>query len=179
MDCTHANSLFSGYLDAELSEAQAAPLRQHLMDCAACRARVQADKALSAWFVPESAVEVPPGFAARVTRRAFAGDLGRDLEARPRLQGLAATGRDSSLNRFLLQATAIAAGLLVVLAIGLGRWGRSGGPQGGFGTGGELDADDLNRTEALQRLEELNRSEEDALREPVEEQEGQVPLEGE
>jgi anti-sigma factor RsiW len=153
MDCKHAIALIPGYIDAELSEAQAAPLRQHLMDCAECRSRVQAEKALSSWFVPEPALVVPPGFAARVTRRAFAGDLGREFTSRGEER------REAGTQRFLLQITAIAAGLLIALSIGLSRGGRFGAPSG---TGSELSADDLTRDEALQRLEALNRLEAEA-----------------
>ena len=73
IECSEAQALVAGYLDEELSEAQAAPLRQHLLDCHACRHLVAEDKALRAWFVQESEPEVPAGFAARVAQAAFAG----------------------------------------------------------------------------------------------------------
>lgn len=76
MNCQDATQLVPSYLDEELSEAQAAPFRSHLMSCPPCRAEVQDLKSIRAWFVPPPEVSVPEGFAARVARRAFAGDPG-------------------------------------------------------------------------------------------------------
>jgi anti-sigma factor RsiW len=109
--CDDARPLVPGYLDAELSEAQAAPLRTHLLDCPACREIAKEGKAFQRWFEYEPApVSVPSGFAARVARRAFAGDPGL-LVPEP------STVRRRSLLPFLLVATAVAAALLFVLAI--------------------------------------------------------------
>ena len=69
MNCTDAKPLIPSYLDGELTEPQAGPLRQHLLDCADCRARTQSEKALTGWFVEGPPVEVPAGFATRVARR--------------------------------------------------------------------------------------------------------------
>ena len=35
--CDNASSLVQSYMDSELTEAQAAPLREHFLDCPACR----------------------------------------------------------------------------------------------------------------------------------------------
>ena len=45
--------------------------------------RFQEEKSFQSWFVPSEAVAVPEGFAARVARRAFAGDSGVLVPARP------------------------------------------------------------------------------------------------
>ncbi len=120
MSCDNARSLVPSYLDGELSEAQAAPLRGHLFDCPACRELAKDGRALERWFeaaLEVRAVEVPPGFAARVARRAFAGDPGRCPElAEP--AGLRPAG---TLLSFLLGACAVAAGLLLVLALAIQR----------------------------------------------------------
>lgn len=73
MDCNDARPLVPSYLDAELSEAQAGPLRKHLLACQACRASAQTGKNLKRWFAATEPVAVPRDFAARVTRMAFAG----------------------------------------------------------------------------------------------------------
>ncbi|TAJ16410.1 MAG: zf-HC2 domain-containing protein, partial [Planctomycetota bacterium] len=67
LGCAAALELVPGYLDEELSEEQAAPLRRHLLACHACREHAQAERALHRWFVPSAPVAVPEGFAARVT----------------------------------------------------------------------------------------------------------------
>ncbi|MEZ6017616.1 MAG: zf-HC2 domain-containing protein [Planctomycetota bacterium] len=74
MDCDRSKALVSVYLDGELSEELAAPLRRHLLDCAACRAFRDEAQAMSGWFVPGPEVGAPAGFAARVARRAFVGE---------------------------------------------------------------------------------------------------------
>lgn len=83
MNCNDAHPLIPSYLDGELSEAQAGPLRKHLLACQTCRTGAQSDKNLKRWFVASAAVPVPRDFAARVARRAFAGDRG--LETMPAL----------------------------------------------------------------------------------------------
>ena len=112
MICKESLALIPGYLDGELSDAQAAPLRQHLIDCQPCRKAASGGKSLKRWFEhdPGADVEVPIGFAARVARRAFAGDTGEapiaaDAEAAP-----------APILRFLLGITAAAAALLLVLS---------------------------------------------------------------
>lgn len=123
--CEDARPLVPAYLDGEVSEAQAGLLRKHLLSCRDCRSTAQDGKALKRWFEPlatssESApVEVPPGFAARVARRAFAGDAGEQhgigLEAGA---PSSADSRDSVL-RLVLNLTALAAGIMLVLSIAL------------------------------------------------------------
>jgi anti-sigma factor RsiW len=114
--CEAARALVPSYLDGELSEAQASPLRAHLLDCPACRETAKEGKALSRWFVAESeVVTVPAGFAARVARRAFAGDPGLLVPEPPPLAPRRA------LLPFLLAATAVAAAALLALALALKR----------------------------------------------------------
>src|SRR5262245_16363421 len=77
--CTDARPLIPAWADGELSEAQAAPLRAHLLGCRDCRGSTQDLRALHLWFdagAVDGSSLVPPGFAARVARRAFAGDRG-------------------------------------------------------------------------------------------------------
>ena len=113
--CDNAGSLVQGYLDGELTEAQAAPLREHLLDCPGCRELAKGGRTLRRWFQEarevhqdaDAGVPVPDGFASRVARRAFAGDPGL----------LIPEPRRASLMPFLLAATAVAAGLLLVLSI--------------------------------------------------------------
>jgi len=73
MDCNDARPLVPSYLDGELSEAQAGPLRKHLLACQACRASAQRAKNLTRWFAATEPIAVPRDFAARVARMAFAG----------------------------------------------------------------------------------------------------------
>ena len=63
-DCKLFRPLIPGYLDGELSEDQASPLRKHLMDCRSCRTATQGEKALKGWFVAAEAINVPQGLAA-------------------------------------------------------------------------------------------------------------------
>lgn len=118
MNCKECLPLIPSYLDEELSEAQAAPLRQHLMDCQQCRMGLSGEKAFRRWFEHEPVVEVavPAGFAQRVARRAFAGDLAsgdrddaRTGQERERLE--------TPLLRFALMATAVAAGILLAVSM--------------------------------------------------------------
>ena len=76
MQCDVVLALVPTYVDEEVRETVASSVRQHLMDCASCRGAVQEETALRQWFVPTEEVEIPEGFAARVARRAFAGDEG-------------------------------------------------------------------------------------------------------
>jgi anti-sigma factor RsiW len=115
--CDDARPLVPSYLDGELSEAQASPLRAHLLDCPACRESAKEGKSLRRWFEFEPApVSVPAGFAARVARRAFAGDPGL-LVPEPPVVGRARR----PLLPFLLVVTAVAAALLMVLAAAIQR----------------------------------------------------------
>ena len=115
MECIEARPLIPSYLDGELSEAQARPLRKHLLDCPECRSGAQGEKYLKRWFVQEEPVLVPRDFAARVARRAFAGDSGERFGAVPAAAAFEAP-RDSYL-RFILQVTSIAAVVLIFLVL--------------------------------------------------------------
>ncbi len=110
--CESARALVPSFLDGELSEAQSSPLRTHLLDCPSCREVAKQERALKRWFQEPATVEIPLGFAARVARRAFAGDPGSswDAELQP------APRRHLS---FLLAACAVAAAILLVLALAI------------------------------------------------------------
>ena len=112
--CDHATGLVPAYLDGELSEAQAAPLREHLLACHGCREIAKEGKTLKRWFVADDAPAVPVGFASRVARRAFAGDLGE--VAAPALVEQEPEGK---LLPFILRLTAAAAAVLLILAAAL------------------------------------------------------------
>lgn len=116
MNCDRARPLVPLYLDGELSENQADELRPHLLSCPTCRAAMQADRALSAWFVPTAPVAVPDGFAARVARRAVAGDPGVLQPPSPVPAGL-----DTPILQFAFRALAVAAVVLIVFAVAIRR----------------------------------------------------------
>lgn len=143
MICKESLRLIPGYLDGELSEAQSAPLRQHLIDCPACRKAASGEKAFKRWFEPEApAVEVPVGFAARVVRRAFAGETGEAPAAE----------REAPILRFALRATAAAAMLLLVLSA----WVRSVQmAQGDIGAQTRARSAEVIRKEMMERQERL------------------------
>jgi anti-sigma factor RsiW len=156
MECQNAHPLIPSYLDGELTEAQAAPLRKHLLDCQPCRGSAQSDKNMKRWFVEPAAVAVPRDFASRVARRAFAGDRG-ERYSEPVVRGpvpLQAVGKADERNmRFVLTMTALAATVLLCFAIAIKSLSLP--------TGAELRADDqpsLSVDQALQRLDELNRT---------------------
>jgi hypothetical protein len=124
--CAEALPLVPSYLDGELSEARAGLLRKHLLDCSPCRTSAQDAKALSRWFAHSGRGELgarpefapPAGFAARVARRAFAGDVGvhpvlerEAVQAGPREGG--------KLLQFVLGLTAAAAAVMLVAAVAL------------------------------------------------------------
>jgi len=175
MDCKTATPLIGGYLDGELSDDQAAPLRQHLMDCPGCRGAVSEAKNMRAWFVSDEAFEVPSGFAERVTRRALAGDTGQEepfvlqpvqrQEAEQGPTGAAGAGEaeQGRLLNFVLQLTAIAAAVLFVVSLAMQSNTRP--------AGSELQAQDGSLGEALERL--------DALNEQADEEAGQQQADGE
>ena len=169
MRCDQALALIPSYLDGELQEAQAAPLRKHLLDCQGCRGGAQGEKNLKRWFQADAsgAGAIPQGFAARIARRAFAGDTGEpEIELLPaRSPGIsvaavparsAARGSEDPIYRFVLQATAAAA--LVVLALSLALRGQT------LPSGSKLQAADVRGEitveQALGRLDRLNQAEE-------------------
>jgi len=109
--CEDARPLIASYVDGELTEARAVPLRQHLLSCGACRVLVQDQKALKRWFAPRAAAEVPAGFAERVARRAFAGDRGVSTVPSN------ATSDPSRLESYLFRLASFAAAAAIVCAL--------------------------------------------------------------
>ena len=147
MKCEAVRPLIVGYLDDELSESQAAPVRQHLLDCSGCRNEMQSQTAHKSWFVPTEPIAVPDGFATRVSRRAFAGDKGLLVPA-PRQEIQRGEAR---ILQFVIQMTAVAAAILLILALGMK---FNAHPEGS-----ELRADSADLREALEVMERLNREE--------------------
>ena len=145
--CSAFQGLVPGYMDGELSEEQAAPLRKHLLSCPDCRSAAQDLGNVSHWFPAPPAVEIPAGFAARVARAAFAGET---EVARPALEREAASMPeavlDPSLRGFVLALTSIAATVLLCLALFMAQEEQPSGP--------ELSAEPI--PEALQELDRLN-----------------------
>ncbi|MBI5434969.1 MAG: zf-HC2 domain-containing protein [Planctomycetes bacterium] len=124
MTCNEALPLVWSYLDGELSEAQAAPLRKHLLECHGCRNSAQHGKTLKRWFVRSAADEVAPrGFAARVAQQAFAAHhAARAAEASEYDEvetsaGASGEREDGRVFAFVLRLTAIAAVALFVLSL--------------------------------------------------------------
>ncbi len=163
MNCNQATTLIGPYLDGELNEAQAGPLRRHLLACAGCRTGVQSHKDLQRWFVEAEPVVVPAGFAARVAQAAFAGES-RALPTVPALQPtpfVVAAGRaedrpraEGRLLRFVLGLTSVAAAatIMVVLSTRDNRLSEGAG----------LRADErprLTMDQAVEELEALQRAE--------------------
>jgi anti-sigma factor RsiW len=154
MRCQDAKPLVPSYLDGELSEAQAAPLRRHLLGCQPCRAEAQADKNLRRWFVATPAVTVPDGFAARVAQLAFAGAAeryGAETEPAPFAQEVE---RETPILRFVLRLTAVAAALALFLSVAIRSLELPSST--------ELRADDrpvMSLDEALEKLDDLERRE--------------------
>ena len=129
MPCVNARTLVQSYLDGELSEEQASPLRTHLFACRACREVAKDEKSLKSWFrvalAEAGAPHAPAGFAATVARRAFAFDAGLD-EPTHVLKPAARYGRGELLS-FLLAASAAAAAVLLACALALERDSRPSG----------------------------------------------------
>lgn len=153
MNCDNAQPLIPRYQDGELEEELAAPLRQHLLGCGACREDAKRETTLKRWFAAPAAMTAPPGFAAHVARRAFAGDGGFDplpeVELQPARDQARTDRPETPILPFVLRMTAAAAAILFVLAIGL-RW-RS------LPDTGALDAESL--TEVMEVIEALNEAE--------------------
>lgn len=161
--CEEARPLIPAWADGELSEAQAAPLREHLLACHECRNGMQGLRALKRWFVqPEAGALVPAGFAGRVARRAFAGDTGERFAAEPVPAAVGAGSVDEGgrLLQFVLRVTAAAALVAIAVAIGLQARELPGGSR--------LQADDVGLTteEILDELRQLNAAEEVRPEEP-------------
>ncbi|MCP3919509.1 MAG: zf-HC2 domain-containing protein [bacterium] len=160
MDCNRMRPLVPPYLDGELTEERAAPLRQHLLECSRCRNFAQSETALKSWFVDPGPVAVPAGFAARVARHAFSGEGPPGVSPSPSTEretaftggaDAAAKRPDAPLMHFLLQATAIAAALLIALSIGMH---RANVPE--ISNLRANDSESLERV--LEELDEMNRS---------------------
>ncbi len=149
MHCNESEALVPSYLDGELSEAQAGPLRKHLLACPACRSVAQEERALAGWFERPAPMTVPAGFAARVARRAFAGDTGSAPGWRaPGSEAGAAATSEGRLFSLVLHWTAAAAVVLVLLSIALRA--DEGTPRG------EVQADNASLEWALEGLDQLN-----------------------
>ena len=84
IQCEVVLALVPTFVDDEVTDGVGSTVRRHLMDCPACRKAVQEEQTLRQWFVASPEVEVPEGFAARVARRAFAGDVGLIPAVAPR-----------------------------------------------------------------------------------------------
>ena len=140
--CKRARTLIPGYLDGELSESQAGPLRKHLLSCPSCRAKAADLTNIKRWVhaaVPTGEIEVPMGFAARVAQAAFtdAGDalvLPAQAKLLPTLHAAVPTKRavpagesDGSIQPFVLGLTSVAAVLLLSLSFLLGLQGQPSG----------------------------------------------------
>ncbi|MEY2806444.1 MAG: anti-sigma factor family protein [Planctomycetia bacterium] len=164
MNCNHATTLIGPYLDGELNEAQAGPLRRHLLACAGCRTGVQAHKDLRRWFVEPEPVVVPAGFAARVAQAAFAGGSRAEPAAEvprdtPRVAAAAAPVEPAArgegrLLRFVLGLTSVAAAATIMIVL-FTRDNR-------LSEGAGLRADErprLTMDQAVEELEALQRAE--------------------
>jgi anti-sigma factor RsiW len=153
MKCNQAEPLIPSYLDGELSEAQAGPLRKHLLDCQPCRASAQGEKNLKRWFVPEEDVAIPRDFASRVARRAIAGDRGERFSpagviAAAEGNPFDARGEDPSLN-FVLQLTSLAAAVLIFLSLAIGSLKLP--------SGNKMQADSTREIKLERAIDELDR----------------------
>lgn len=160
MDCRQAEPLIPSYLDGELSEVRAAPLRRHLLDCQPCRAGAQGEKNLKRWFALAAASATPKGFAARVARRAFAGDTGEsqlpDMVLQPQFSPAIRAGEpEERIFQFVLGLTAAAALLVIALAVSMRSWNLPSGTSL-HATDGR---DQISVEDAIERLDRLNRAE--------------------
>ncbi len=166
MNCNDAHTLIGPYLDGELSETQAAPLRRHLLACVGCRTGVQEHKDLQRWFVEPAANAVPRGFAARVAQAAFApatpvAHAPQAVRAPSVLVPAAAPEQDNRLLRYVLTLTSVAAAatILVVLAARDNRLPDGDGLRA-------AERPQISMDTALERLEALQRAEAAQVRKP-------------
>ncbi len=160
--CNDARPMIPSYLDGELTEAQAAPLRKHLLECQPCRASAQDQKNVTRWFQvaksAEAAVPVPRDFAARVARRAFQGDSGT-LTSAPALPTVVKERSEARHLRLVLTLTAAAAAVVLIVSMAI--------RQMTLPSSQDLRADDKKDVvvplpEAIQELDRLNARERDA-----------------
>ena len=66
LNCENSHSLVPSYLDGQLPEAQAAPLRAHLIECPSCREVAKEGKSLKRWFNDDSTVYPGTDFFTRI-----------------------------------------------------------------------------------------------------------------
>lgn len=162
MRCDVVLALVPTYVDEEVATSVASSVRQHLMDCQACRGAVQEETSLRQWFVPTEEIEVPAGFAARVARRAFAGDEGRasvtlapetlaPVTLAPVTLTPTAPPEAGRLLSFSMGLVAVAAAAMIAVTLFIG-----GGPNPGAQ---DLRATDESLDKALDALVEENRAE--------------------
>ena len=122
MECIEARPLIPSYLDGELSEAQARPLRKHLLDCPECRSGAQGEKNLKRWFVQEEPV-APNGALGLQAQRPALAWLVSGPRSVPLVEGTHVAGRDPSAGilvesaqaswhhaRFIVAADSVGAG---------------------------------------------------------------------
>jgi hypothetical protein len=163
MRCDEALALIPSYLDGELKESQAAPLRRHLLDCQPCRGGAQGEKNVKRWFPAAHAAAIPQGFAARVARHAFAGDTGEpEIEIVPAASPAATVfarvaprSQEDPVLRFVLQATAAAALVVIALSVAL----RSQSLPSGTSLRAADGRGEISVEQALERLDRLNQAE--------------------
>lgn len=154
MHCEDALSQIDSYVDGQLNEPLAAPLRRHLIDCSSCRLAAQEAEALKSWFVdPEALVgpaEAPAGFAERITELAFGPQTQKGPRSlQPALAGLdARDGTVNELSGFVLNLVAAAAVVLLLLAFGIKR--------NSLPEVERLSADSSSMTQSLEALDDLN-----------------------
>jgi anti-sigma factor RsiW len=163
--CERAETLVPGYLDGELSEAQAGPLRKHLLSCPTCRGKAADLTNLKRWITaaaPKTPFAVPQGFAARVARAAFTEQpLSEEFVPRP-ARATAPTGpAEGSVLPFILGLTSVAAAMLLSFSFLLGVQGQP--------SGSDLSAQPMPDMlpEIMRQLKELNIEEDHADRNPV------------
>jgi anti-sigma factor RsiW len=86
MRCRDVQSRLSAFHDGELGRSEQEAVRNHLMDCPACRARATELRSISRWLAPEAAPASSAGFTQSVLARIRAGegldDLGVSEERR-------------------------------------------------------------------------------------------------
>ncbi|QDU86425.1 hypothetical protein Pla163_35760 [Planctomycetes bacterium Pla163] len=175
MDCDAVELVLELWGDGELDQVRGEQVREHLLECPACRETYRDHRNLRRWIVRPEAPAVPADFAQRVVLAAARQDVvaGREpLEIPERGRGAVlrpfpartsagdpagggavssgggfATSTDGSLLPFVLACTAAAAALLMILTIAIGSAGRP--------TSDELRADPLPSVlNDLQKLRE-------------------------
>ena len=129
MHCERALELLPRYADDELTEAQAGPLRRHLMGCPACRAVAADQRGLTRWFEPTEEVAVPTDFAARVAAMAFEGEAAHELTPAAAARRVSPSGAPgprplepapTGLRDFVLVVIAAAAVAMFALSVAIG-----------------------------------------------------------